>query len=71
MSDFASVFGASSVLEFAFTIPGLSYFLVRCMQQSDYTVIQSYILIVIVWMFFVHLLLNILLDILDVRRRNA
>lgn len=71
MSDFASVFGASSVLEFAFTIPGLSYFLVRCMQQSDYTVIQSYILIVIVWMFFVHLLFNILLDILDVRRRNA
>lgn len=71
MSDFASVFGASSVLEFAFTIPGLSYFLVRCMQHSDYNVIQSYILVVIVWMFFVHLVLNILLEIIDVRRRKS
>lgn len=70
MSDFASVFGASSVLEFAFTIPGLSYFLVRCMQQSDYNVIQSYVLVVIIWMFFIHLILNLLLDILDVRRRG-
>lgn len=70
MSDFAAVFGASSVLEFAFTIPGLSYFLVRCMQSSDYNVIQSYILVVIIWMFLVHLVLNILLEILDVRRRK-
>ena len=70
MSDFASIFGASSVLEFAFTIPGLSYFLVRCMQQSDYNVIQSYILVVILWMFFVHLVLNLLLDLLDARRRS-
>lgn len=69
MSDFAVVFGAGSVLEFAFTIPGLSYFLIRCMQQSDYNVIQSYILVVIIWMFFVHLILNLLLDVLDVRRR--
>ena len=70
MSDFAVVFGASSVLEFAFTIPGLSYFLVRCMQHSDYNVIQSYILVVIVWMFFVHLVLNVILEVLDVRRRK-
>lgn len=70
ISDFASVFGASAVLEFAFTIPGLSYFLIRCMQQSDYNVIQSYTLVVIVWMFFVHLVLNLLLDVLDVRRRG-
>lgn len=70
ISDFASVFGASAVLEFAFTIPGLSYFLIRCMQQSDYNVIQSYTLVVIIWMFFVHLLLNLILDALDVRRRG-
>ncbi len=70
ISDFASVFGASAVLEFAFTIPGLSYFLVRCMQQSDYNVIQSYTLVVIVWMFFVHLVLNLLLDVLDTRRHS-
>ena len=41
MSDFAVVFGASSVLEFAFTIPGLSYFLVRCMPVS-YTHLDVY-----------------------------
>lgn len=70
MSDFAVVFGASSVLEFAFAIPGLSYFLVHSMQRSDYNVIQSYILVVIIWMFLVHLLLNLLLGILDVRRRK-
>lgn len=69
VSDFASIFGVSAVLEFAFTIPGLSYFLIRCMQQSDYNVIQSYILVVIIWMFFVHLVLNLVLDALDVRRR--
>lgn len=69
LSDLAVVFGAGFVLEFAFTIPGLSYFLIRCMQQSDYQVIQTYILVVICWMFLVHLLLNLLLDVLDVRRR--
>ena len=32
------------------------------MQHSDYNVIQSYILVVIVWMFFVHLVLNVILE---------
>lgn len=70
MADFAIVFGASSVLEFAFAIPGLSYFLVRCMKNSDYNVIQSYVLVVILWMFFVHLILHAVLELLDVRRRK-
>lgn len=69
IANFAWVFGGSTVLEFAFGIPGISYFLVDSMQQSDYNVLQTYILVVIIWMFVVHLVLNLVLDRLDVRRR--
>ena len=68
-SNFAFLFGGSTVLEFAFAIPGVSYFLVDSMNSRDYTVMQSYILVVILWMFFVHLILNLLLQLIDVRRR--
>ncbi|MCR4891246.1 MAG: ABC transporter permease [Lachnospiraceae bacterium] len=69
IADFAWVFGGSTVLEFAFSIPGVSFFLVSSMQNSDYNVLQTYILIVIIWMFFVHLVLNLVLYAIDVRRR--
>ena len=67
--NFAWVFGGSTVLEFAFTIPGVSYFLVDSMQSSDYTVLQTYLLVVVIWMFCVHAVLNLALYALDVRRR--
>lgn len=69
-ADFAWVFGGSTVLEFAFCIPGVSYFLVESMHKSDYNVIQTYVLVVIVWMFIVHLVLNLLLSLIDVRRNK-
>lgn len=69
IANFAGVFGGSTVLEFAFGIPGISYFLVDSMQKSDYNVLQTYILVVVIWMFIVHLVLNLVLDRLDVRRR--
>ena len=69
ISSFAWVFGGSTVLEFAFTIPGISYFLVDSMKSSDYTVLQTYLLVVVIWMFIVHLVLNLVLYALDVRRR--
>lgn len=69
IANFAWVFGGSTVLEFAFTIPGVSYFLVDSMQSSDYTVLQTYLLVIVIWMFFVHLVLNLALYALDVRRR--
>lgn len=69
IANFAWVFGGSTVLEFAFTIPGVSYFLVDSMQSSDYTVLQTYLLVIVIWMFFVHLALNLALYALDVRRR--
>lgn len=69
IANFASVFGGSTVLEFAFGIPGISLFLVDSMKKSDYNVLQTYILVVVIWMFFVHLVLDFVLDRLDVRRR--
>ena len=71
MAEFATVFGGSSVLEFAFGIPGISTFLVTSMKSSDYNVLESYILVVIIWMFLVHLVLNLVLQMVDVRRREA
>ena len=69
IANFAWVFGGSTVLEFAFTIPGVSYFLVDSMQSSDYTVLQTDLLVVVIWMFCVHAVLNLVLYALDVRRR--
>ena len=71
IANFANVFGGSTVLEFAFGIPGISYFLGTSMKNSDYNVLQTYILVVVIWMFFVHLALNLVLDLIDVRRRGA
>lgn len=70
ISKFAFVFGGSAILEFAFAIPGISYFLVNSMKQSDYTVLQSYMLVVMLWMLFVQVLLNALLLIISGGNRD-
>ena len=68
ITRFAGVFGGSTVLEFAFAIPGLSTMLVSAMDSRDYSILQTYILVVVIWMFFVHLILNLVLRLLGVRR---
>lgn len=68
ITRFAGVFGGSTVLEFAFAIPGLSTMLVSAMDSRDYNILQTYILVVVIWMFFVHLILNLVLRLLGVRR---
>ncbi|MDY2737604.1 ABC transporter permease, partial [Intestinibacter sp.] len=70
ISNFAWVLGGSSVLEFAFGIPGISYFLINSLKANDYYVIQSYIMVIVIWMFFVHLIFNEVLRALDVRERR-
>ena len=67
ITRFAGVFGGSTVLEFAFVIPGLSTMLVNSLDSRDYTVLQTYILVVIIWMFLVHVVLNVVLRLLDAR----
>ena len=67
----AYVFGGSTVLEFAFTIPGMSTMLVSAMDSRDYNIMQVYILVVVIWMFFVHLILNVVLKGLNVKGESA
>lgn len=69
-ASFAWVFGGSAILEFAFGIPGISYFLIDSMKARDYNVLQTYILVVVIWMFLVHLVLGLLLRALDARGRT-
>ena len=71
ITRFAGIFGGSTVLEFAFAIPGLSTMLVSAMDSRDYNVLQIYILVVVIWMFFVHLVLNIVLRALNVREQTS
>ncbi len=71
ITRFAGVFGGSTVLEFAFAIPGLSTMLVSAMDSRDYSILQTYILVVVIWMFFVHLILNLFLRMLGARRSKA
>ena len=67
IARFAGVFGGSTVLEFAFAIPGLSTMLVNSLGSRDYTVLQTYILVDVVWMFVVHVILNVVLQLLNAR----
>lgn len=69
-ANFAGVLGGSAVLEFAFGIPGISYFLADSMKARDYAVLQTYILVVVIWMFLVHLVLKLVLGLLDVRSKQ-
>ena len=70
ITRFAGAFGGSTVLEFAFAIPGLSTMLVSAMDSRDYNILQTYILVVVIWMFFVHLILNLVLRLIGARRES-
>ena len=59
ISQSAYVIGASSVVEFALSIQGLSTFLIESIAHRDYLIIQTYIMMIIIWMFFVHLIFSV------------
>lgn len=69
LSKFSSVIGGSVVVEFAFTIPGISYFLISSIIARDYNVIQAYLVILFIWMFIVHAVIDFLLIFL--REKNS
>ncbi|WP_024466599.1 ABC transporter permease [Treponema pedis] len=69
ISKCAWVIGGSAVMEFIFTIPGISFFLIESIMRRDYNVIQAYIIVIAIWMFFVHFLLEFVLILLDRRQR--
>ena len=64
---FGWILGGSSVMEFIFTIPGISYFLVDSIRLRDYYVIQSYIMVVVIWMFAINCISNRIMKVLDGR----
>ncbi len=64
ISKFSSVVGGSSVLEFLFAIPGVSYFLVSSIVARDYNFIQAYIFFIFIWMSVIHIIFDFLLNIL-------
>ena len=64
---FGWILGGSSVMEFIFTIPGISYFLVDSIRLRDYYVIQSYIMVVVIWMFAINCISNLIMNVLDCR----
>lgn len=61
LSKFSSVIGGGIVLEFVFVIPGISYFLITSIVARDYNVIQAYLIILFVWIFAVHLVIDFIL----------
>lgn len=67
ISKFSTVIGGSVVLEFAFFIPGISYFLISSIMSRDYTVIQAYLVILFIWMYLVHFIVDLLLRFLKGR----
>lgn len=69
ISKIPLAFGGSSILEYALGIPGISYFLVTSMHATDYYVLQSYIMVIVICVFLSHLILNLILDMLEVRKR--
>lgn len=68
LSKFSTVIGGSIVLEYAFGIPGISYFLITSITGRDYNVIQAYLIILFLWMFVVHAVVDFLLGLLKERK---
>ena len=54
ISKFSSVLGGATVVEFAMALPGLSTFLIESISRRDYPMVQSYIMILVLWMFLVN-----------------
>lgn len=61
------VLGGTAVLEYVFAVPGVSYFVITSIQGRDYAVIQSYLMLMVLWMVATHLLLDAVLRALDPR----
>ncbi|MDO5714242.1 MAG: ABC transporter permease [Tissierellia bacterium] len=64
---FSSVLGGSSVAEFIFGIPGISFFLIDSIKNRDYAAIQSYLFLIMVWMSVIHFIFRILQSRIDKR----
>lgn len=62
ISKFSSVIGGATVVEFAMALPGLSTFLIESISRRDYPMVQSYIMILVLWMFLVNIIFEFIMD---------
>lgn len=60
-AKFSWVIGGTSIVEIIFAIRGVSTFVVDSVRARDYTVMQSYIILITIWMFCVHSILTFIL----------
>lgn len=61
LSQMSWVIGGTAVVEYSFGVAGISNYLVHSMQRRDYLVIQSYIMIVGLWMLVVQVIFHYLM----------
>ena len=61
VSKFASVIGGATVVEVAMAMPGIGNFLVESIADRDYPMVQTYILILVIWMFIVNLIFEFIM----------
>ncbi|MBF1185248.1 MAG: ABC transporter permease subunit, partial [[Eubacterium] sulci] len=61
ISKFSSVLGGATVVEFAMALPGLSTFLIDSISRRDYPMVQSYIMILVIWMFLVNIVFEFIM----------
>ena len=61
ISKFSSVIGGATVVEYAMALPGLSTFLIESISRRDYPMVQSYIMILVLWMFLVNIVFEFIM----------
>ncbi len=61
------VIGGASILEYVFAVPGMSYYVITSIQGRDYQVVQSYLMLLVLWMLAMHLVFDFILRRLDPR----
>lgn len=69
ISRMASVLGGAAVVEYVFAVPGMSYLLISSIADRDYSMVQGYLMIMVIWMLIARGLLQIVLSALDPRAR--
>lgn len=67
ISKMAWVIGGTAVVEYVFAVPGMSYYVISSISARDYQVVQSYLMLLVLWMFGVHLVIDFCLLRLDPR----
>ena len=69
IAKMAWVIGGTAVVEYVFAVPGISTYLISSISSRDYTVVQSYLMVLVLWMFATRVVLGLVLNRLDPRSR--